>query len=191
MALSTVATVVLALIGLGGLFYFVSVYNALVSLKNQIERAFANIDVVLKQRFDEIPQLIEVAQQYAEFEAGLIQKLADARTRYGAARSEGEKFAASNQMSSALQGFFAIAENYPALKTNENFVHLQQRVSHLEGTLADRREVYNDTVTLFNTRIEQLPDVFVARLLGYQARYLFKIAESERVRPPLKVNLPK
>lgn len=191
MPISSVSMVVLAIIAIGGFFYLISIYNSLVSLKNQIDRAFSNIDVIFKQRFEEIPQLIEVAQQYAEFEAGMIQKLVDARSRYGSARSEGEKFAASNQLTSAIQGIFAIAEGYPNLKTNENFIHLQQRISHLENSISNRREVFNDSVATFNTRIAQIPDLFVAGFLGYRARELFTATQAERARPSLKLNLPK
>jgi LemA protein len=168
----------------------ITIYNGLVSLKNQVERAWSNIDVILKQRFDEIPQLIQVVEQYAGHESNMIKKVTDARTHYGQAKSVGEKIQAAGEMGRALQGLIAIGEAYPELKSNNNFVQLQSRVSDLEGTIADRRESYNEAVTNFNTRIEQLPDIFFARMLGYTRREMFAVPAEEKVKPSLKMNLP-
>lgn len=169
----------------------INIYNGMISLRNQLERAWSNIDVVLKQRFDEIPQLVQVIEQYAGYEAGILQKLAEARKHYGAADSISEKIKASQEMSLALKGVIAIGEAYPELKTNENFIQLQSRVSQLESMIADRREAYNEAVTNFNTRIDQFPDVFVAKLLNYKRQDFFKVEESEKVKPSLKMNMPK
>lgn len=168
-----------------------SSYNNLVRLRNQLERAWANIDVILKQRYDEIPQLIQVIEQFAQYETGILEKLAQARQNYGKAQSVPEKIEASQQMSMALQGVIAIGEAYPEIKANENFIQLQNRVSQLENTLADRREGYNETVANFNTRIDQFPDIFAARILNYNRQQMFKVAEHEKQAPSLKMNLPK
>lgn len=168
-----------------------NVYNALVRLRNQLERAWANIDVILKQRSDEIPNLVQVIEQYAGYEAGLLQKLAEARSNYGRAQNVDEKIRSSNEMALALSGVFAIGEAYPELKANENFNTLQQRISQLETTLADRREVYNETVANFNTRLDQFPDVIAARILNYQRQTMFQVSETEKQMPNLKMNLPK
>ena len=168
-----------------------NVYNALVRLRNQLERAWANIDVILKQRSDEIPNLVQVIEQYAGYEAGLLQKLAEARSNYGRAQNGDEKISSSNEMALALSGVFAIGEAYPELKANENFNTLQQRISQLETTLADRREVYNETVANFNTRLDQFPDVIAARILNYQRQTMFQVSETEKQMPNLKMNLPK
>jgi LemA protein len=120
----------------------------------------------------------------------VIKNLVEARKHYGAAASTDEKIKASSEMSLAFRGVIAIGEGYPELKSNQNFMHLQTRVSGLEETLADRREHYNEVVTNFNTRIEQLPDVFLARLLGYQPRQLYQVSAAETVRPSLKLNVP-
>lgn len=190
--MASTAVLVFILIFVAALFKIgVNIYNALVSLRAQVERAWSNIDVILKQRFDELPQLIQVIEQYASYEAGVLQQIADARTRYGASHSVGEKIQASNEISMALRGVFAIGEAYPELKANEQFVQLQTRISQLESTIADRRETYNDAVTNFNTRIEQFPDVFAARFLDYERQDLFVVAEQEKVAPNLKMNLPK
>lgn len=170
---------------------FVSIYNGLVRLKNEVERAWANIDVILKQRFDEIPQLVQVIEQFSQYEAGIIEKVTKARTMYGQARNAEEKMTASNNMSLALQGIMAIGENYPEIKSNQNFLQLQNSISNLENMLSDRRELYNQTVANFNTRIEQFPDVLAARILNYQNKQMFQVAESEKIKPNLKMNLPK
>lgn len=168
----------------------VNVYNGLIRLRNQVERAWANIDVILKQRFDEIPQLVQVVEQYAGYEAGVLKQLADARAHYGQARNVGEKIEASQEMSLALRGLFALSESYPELKANTNFVQLQERVSALENTLADRRESYNEVISNFNTRIDQFPDVFAARMLNYQRQEMFQVPEAEKMKPSLKMNMP-
>ena len=167
----------------------ISVYNGIVTLKNQVDRAWANIDVVLKQRFDEIPQLIQVLEQTAQYEKSVIQKVMDARSRYGSARSPDEKVSASQEMSLALRGVFAIGEAYPELKSNANFTHLQTRLSALEEQLTDRREVYNEAVTNWNTRIAQFPEVLFRGFMNLQERLLFQVSEQERARPNLKMNL--
>ncbi len=172
-------------------FFVAGLYNSLINLRSQLERAWSNIDVILKQRYDEIPQLIQVIEQYSQYEAGILQNLADARSKYGQAVSVPEKIGASQEVSSALRGIFALGENYPELKANQNFMQLQSRISGLEEAIADRRETYNDSVANFNTRIDQFPDVFVARFLEYHRQEMFKASESERTAPNLKMNLPK
>ncbi|PIU00944.1 MAG: LemA family protein [Bdellovibrionales bacterium CG10_big_fil_rev_8_21_14_0_10_45_34] len=169
----------------------VNIYNGLVRLRSQVERAWANIEVVLKQRFDEIPQIVQVVEQYAGYESSVLKDLAQARTRYGSAGSVGQKIKAAQDMSIALSGVMAIGEAYPELKANENFKQLQQRVSALESQIADRRETYNDVIANFNARIEQFPDVFAAKFLNYQRQEMFKATEQERnTIPSLKMNLP-
>lgn len=179
------------IVTLGLLVMAMNIYNGLVSLRNQVERAWSNIDVILKQRHDELPQLIQVIEQYVGYESDVLKSIADARTRYGRAHDVGEKIEASRDLSLALKGVFAIGEAYPNLKANENFVQLQSRISGLENTIADRREMYNETIANFNTRIDQFPDVFAARALGYQRQLMFQVTESERQAPSLKMNLPK
>lgn len=168
----------------------IGIYNGLVSLRQQVDRAWANIDVILKQRFDEIPQIVQVLEQFVAYEKGVINNLVEARKHYGSAQSTDEKMKASGEMTMALRGVFAIGEGYPELKSNQNFLQLQGRVTALEESLSDRREQYNEVVTNFNTRLEQIPDVFFARILGYTGRQLFQVSEAEKARPSLKLNLP-
>lgn len=184
-----IVSVVSVLVGLIVLISGISMYNNLIALKNRADLAWANIDVILKQRFDEIPSLIEVLEQAAQYEKSVIEKVAEARTRYGGARNDRQKLEASNELSLALSGVFAIGEAYPDLKANAQFTHILNRLSGLEDQLSDRRESYNDTVTLWNTAITQFPEVFIAPMFGFQAKPLFKVSEAEKARPSLKMNL--
>ena len=173
------------------LFFFmgINIYNNLVALKNQMERAWTNIDIILKQRFDEIPQLIQVIEQYAQYEQQSFKKIVEARNAYMEAKNIDGKMKAANDLSSGLQGLLALGEAYPELKANASFVQLQSRVSELENQIADRRELFNESVTNFNTRIEQLPDVFFARALGYTEKPLYRPPVEQTTRPSLKMNL--
>lgn len=190
MAVGIAVLVVLLVLFFALVAIVIGIYNGLVSLRQQVDRAWANIDVILKQRFDEIPQIVQVLEQFVGYEKGVINNLVEARKHYGQAQSVGEKIQASGELSMALKGVMAIGEGYPELKSNQNFLQLQGRVTALEESLADRRELYNEVVTNFNTRLEQIPDVFVARMLAYTPRELFKVSEAEKQRPSLKLNLP-
>lgn len=171
-------------------FGFISIYNSLIRLKNQIDRAWSNIEVILKQRFDEIPQLVQVLEQFVNYENQILSKLMEARTHYSSAKTVKDKMGSSEDMSLAFQGLLALSESYPELKSNENFRQLQNRVSDLEHQLSDRRETYNDSVTNFNTRIEQIPDVLVARIFNYTSREMFQVSEHEMQKPSLQMKLP-
>ncbi len=177
---------ILAIVG-----YFIMIYNGLISLKENIKKSWSNIDVILKQRHDELPKLISVCESYAEFEHCVLDRLMKAREKYFKARGVAKKSEASNEITAALQGIFALAENYPDLKTNKNFMQLQERISHLEETLADRREFYNDSVNNYNIRIKQIPDVFVAGMLNYQDEEMFKVSQKERQDVKINIKLPK
>ena len=173
-------TVVIGFVLVGSVGYFLSIYNTLVEMKNNIGRSWANIDVLLKQRHDELPKLVKVCEAYMQHERAVFDKLSEARGAIAQARTIGQRAQAENQITAALGGFFAVAENYPDLKANASFGSLQQRISELENQIADRREFYNDTVTIFNTRIQQIPDSWVAGGMNLQPAELFKIAESDR-----------
>ena len=171
---------VLILIVVGIFAYLVTIYNSLVRLKNDIDKAWANIDVLLKQRHDELPKLIETCKGYMQYEQKTFQLITEARTAYMRAGSVGEKAAADNMISGALKSLFAVSENYPELKANNNFMQLQKRISELEEKIADRREFFNDDVNTYNIRIQQLPDVFIAGFMHLQHRDLFKVTEEDR-----------
>jgi LemA protein len=171
--------------------YFITIYNGLISLKENIKKSWSNIDVILKQRHDELPKLISVCESYSEFEHGVLDRLMKAREKYFKASGVAKKSEASNEVTAALQGIFALAENYPDLKTNKNFMQLQKRISHLEETLADRREFYNDSVNNYNIRIKQIPDVLVAGMLNYQDEEMFKVSQKERADVKINIKIPK
>jgi LemA protein len=164
-----------------GLFiYFITIYNSLVRLKNDMDKAWANIDVLLKQRHDELPKLVETCKGYMQYEQTTLQKVIEARNAYTQAGSVTQKAQADNMITSALKSLFALSESYPDLKANNNFMQLQKRISELEERIADRREFFNDDVNTYNIRIQQLPDVFIARMLALQRRDLFKVTDEDR-----------
>ncbi len=170
---------VLLVIVLGVILYFTSIYNGLIVLSKNIDKAWANIDVLLKQRHDEIPKLIKVCEGYMKYERQTLERITAARTACLNAKNVGELAQTEGELAKSLKTLFAVAENYPDLKANQNFVQLQQRVSYLENQLADRREFYNDSVNNYNIRINQIPDLFVAQMLRLSPKELFKISEEE------------
>src|ERR1700729_1552751 len=164
----------------GAVIYTVILYNGLVRLRNENDRAWANIDVLLKQRHDEIPNLVETVKGYMQHEQQTLLAVTQARAASMNAASIGQKATADLQMTGALRSLFAIAENYPQLKANENFLKLQNRTSELEERIADRREFFNDDVNTYNTRIGQIPDVFLASFLTLKPRAFFKVSDEDR-----------
>ena len=171
---------VLILITVAIIGYFITVYNGLIKLKNNIKKSWANIDVLLKQRSDELPKLIATVKGYMKHEKEVLENLTKARTNFLNANTVAESAAADNMLSGALKSLFAVAENYPDLKANENFMQLQNRISGIENEIADRREFYNDSVNQYNIRIQSIPDVIVARMMGYVDEEMFEVAETDR-----------
>lgn len=163
------------------------IYNGLVRLANACERAWSNIDVLLKQRYDEIPNLVAVCRGYIEFERDLLTRVTEARAAglaaLESARGPMEADRAGVRAAAAITDVLALAEQYPTLKANEQFLRLQTRITALENEIADRREHFNSCVTNYNVRLEQIPDRFVARLLRLKRRALLRVKAAER-RPP-------
>lgn len=162
--------------------YLVTIFNVLVRLKHNVSKAWSNIDVLMKQRHDELPKLIETCKQYMEYEKDVLQRVVEARASVAKARDTGDLGAlgqAETQMRIGLGNLFAVAENYPDLKANENFQHLQARISTIETQISNRREFYNESVNTNNIRVEQFPDVVVARLFGFGLRELLEFDEAE------------
>jgi LemA protein len=168
----------------------ISAYNGLVSLRNQVDRAWANIDVILKERFDLIPKLISICEQFTQYERSTIDKILTARKSYGNAGTINDKIKASAEMSQVLKGVFAIGEAYPELKSSEQFLDIQKALVSMESEIADRRELYNESVTNFNTRCVQFPDMMFAGMLNYHPLSLFHVNPQETVSPELKFKLP-
>jgi LemA protein len=163
--------------------YAIIIYNTLVTLKHNVSKAWSNIDVLLKQRHDELPKLVEVCKQYMGYEQETLLKVMEARSAVAAAREKADVKAvglAETQLRVGLGNLFALAEAYPDLKANDTFKHLQGRISELENSIASRREFYNESVNQNNIRIEQFPDVIVARGFGFGPRELLEFSEEER-----------
>lgn len=162
--------------------YAVILYNNLVALKHRVAKAWSNIDVLLKQRHDELPKLVETCKQYMQYEKATLESIIQARSAVHQAQQAHDISAlgqAETGLRAGLGKLFALAENYPDLKSNENFQFLQQRISSLENAIADRRELYNEAVNLNNVRIEQFPDVLIARWFGFAAAELLRFSEAE------------
>ena len=163
--------------------YFVGIYNSLVALRERVKQAWANIDVLLKQRHDELPKLVDACKQYMQYEQLTLEKVMQARSAVFQAREGGNVAAvgaAEQQLRGDIGRLFAVVENYPQLKTDESFKQLQARITGLEEAIADRRELYNDQVNINNTRIEQFPDVLIARRYGFTAKPLLEFAAAEK-----------
>jgi LemA protein len=173
----------------GLVLWAIITYNHLVQLKHAVSKAWSNIDVLLKQRHDELPKLVEVCRQYMRFEQETLERVMMARAAASQAREQhnvagvGE---AEGLLQLGLGRLFALSEAYPDLKANDNFSHLRQRISGLESAIADRREFYNESVNINNVRIEQFPDVIIARLLDFGPHPLFTIGSGERQDPDLR-----
>jgi LemA protein len=165
------------------LIYGISIYNSLVQIKHNISKAWSNIDILLKQRHDELPKLIEVCRQYKQFEQATLENVIAARGRVLDASARGD-IPALGQAEGALRAgmgqIYAVAEAYPELRANENFTRLMTRITSLEDAIADRRELYNEHVNINNVRIEQFPDFFVAMLFMFQARPLLRFNTAEK-----------
>ena len=180
MGFTIILDVAVLLAVIGGFSYVIIVYNELVRLRNDNDRAWANIDVLLKQRHDEIPNLVETVKGYMQHERQTLEAVTRARTMSLNAATIGEKAQADLLTSGALRGLFAVAENYPQLKANDNFLRLQNRISELEEKIADRREFFNDDVNTYNTRIGQFPEMLLAGIMNLKPRELFRVSDSDR-----------
>ena len=164
----------------GSVVYVIMIFNGLITLKNDVAKAWANIDILLKQRHDELPNLVEVCKGYMNHECETLEKVTQARSQYQQAISVDQKAQADIGTTFALRGLFAVAENYPELKANQNFLKLQNRITELENEIADRREFYNDSVNAFNIRIQQVPDTFVAAFMNVRPQPMFKVEEGDK-----------
>lgn len=181
--MGTFSIIVLVIIA-AVLVYAISIYNRLVNLKHGVSKAWSNIDVLLKQRHDELPKLISTCQEYMRHESETLQRVVEARSQVSEARENGDVGAlgtAEGMLRAGLGKLFALAENYPDLKANESFQHLENRISGLENTIADRREFYNESVNVNNVGIEEFPDVIIARMFNFRAAVLLEFSGEEKV----------
>lgn len=180
MIIEMVITFAVVIVLLGVVFYIISIFNGLIRLRNNIKKSWANIDVLLKQRSDELPKLINSVKGYMKHEKKVLTDLTKARTDFLKAKTLPQKAAADSVITDALKTIFAVAENYPKLRANENFMQLQTRISGIENELADRREFYNDSVNNYNIRIQSFPDMFIANMMGCKEEQMFKASEPEK-----------
>jgi len=178
----TIVIILFALLLLAGAVaaYGVALYNGLVGVKHQIDQAWANIDVLLKQRHDELPKLIDVVKAHAGYEREVLDRLTALRTRAGRGAPDAQRLAAEGALSSGIGRLLATAEAYPELKASASYLELQRRISALEEQIAHRREYYNAAVNLNNVRMEQFPDALLVSLAGLVRRPLFAAESAER-----------
>ncbi len=158
----------------------IRIYNKLVALKNNYEKAFRNIDVILMQRADEVPELVKVASKFMEHETAMLTNLTKLRTDFLNAKTVEEKIENANEFSKSMKNLFAVSENYPTLSSNNNFLELQRRVSQMEDKIADRREFFNDSVNLYNVGIQEFPNFILAKMIGYKTQGLFDVTPEEK-----------
>lgn len=169
---------VIAAVSIAG--YGVSLYNGLVQVKHQIDQAWANIDVLLKQRHDELPKLIDALNGYVTHERSLLESVTALRARAQATDAGSERVAAEGALTRGVSQLLVVAEGYPQLRASEVFVNLQQRISALEEHISHRREFYNAAVNLNNVRLEQFPDLLFASAAGLARKPLFEALSTER-----------
>lgn len=174
------AIIIIVLVVAGLANIIINIYNRLVMLRNNVDKSFGNIDVLLKQRADEIPNLIKVVKESKSYEENLVTKITDLRTQFMQSNSAEEKVDLSNKIQKELKSVIAVAENYPDLKASQSFHMLQSRVSELENAIADRREFYNESVNMYNIGIAEFPNFIFAKMMLYSKKPLLSISESEK-----------
>ena len=171
---------VLVFIVVALIVYVIAIYNGFIALKNNIERNWSNIDVLLKQRYDELPKLIKVCEGYMQHEQKTLEAVVKARSMVNQARTDEQKVQAQNMLTDTLKSLFMVVERYPDLKADKSFQQLGARVTELEDQIADRREFLNESVNIYNIRIDQFPDVIVARFFNFAKRTLWQIDPAHR-----------
>jgi LemA protein len=164
-------------------FVVLTTYNAVVALSQRIDKAWSNIDVALKQRYDQLPNLVTAVRDLMAFEQNVLTEVTRARSAYSPTAPIPEQAIVSDATSSAVRTLFAVVEQYPDLKSQGNVADLQDEIERLESMIADRRELYNDQVYRYNTRIAQIPGALLAPLFGWQARPFFAATPEEAIRP--------
>ena len=162
------------------IIWAISVYNSLVTLRMNVSGAFAQIDTVLKRRFDLIPNLVETVKGYAKHESETLEKVITARNSFASANSIEDKSKANNELTNSLKSIFALSESYPDLKANENFLHLQSELTSTEDTITSSRQSYNSVVEKYNTKIITFPDNIIASIFKFHEEKFFETNEEER-----------
>lgn len=168
----------------------VSMYNNLVSLRQRVQNAWSQIDVQLKRRFDLIPNLQETVKGYLAHESETFSKIAELRTAWASSNTVAEKAEISNQLTDALKTIMAVSENYPDLKASESFLGLQDELRNTENKIAYSRQFYNDTVTMYNTKLEMFPSNLIAKAFNFKASELFEVKD-EQEKQNVKIDFSK
>lgn len=175
-----IGIIIVVLIIIAAVSVFIRIYNTLILLKFNVEKSFANIDVILKQRAEEIPNLVAIIKEYVTHEKSILTELTGLRTQYLSATNAEEKVKLNNQMATSLGNIMVIAENYPDLKANTSFVKMQERVSQLEDNIADRREFFNESVNMYNIGINEFPNLILSKIINFKEKSLLQISEAEK-----------
>lgn len=168
------------------LLWVVFTYNRLVLLRNRVRNNWSQVDVVIKNRFDLIPNLIETVSGYARHERETLYRVTELRTQYASAESVADKVNASGELSGLLQRLMLVAENYPDLKASENFLYLKEQLAAIEDKIRYARQFYNDTVEALNTAIMSFPSNLIAGIFGFREHPFFQIDEAEKAVPQIK-----
>ncbi|MDX9970677.1 MAG: LemA family protein [Candidatus Gracilibacteria bacterium] len=181
--------IALIIIGLAVIITPIFLYNSLISKKNTVKESYSGIEVQLKRRYDLIPNLVNTVKGYAKHEKETFENITKARTQAMSSSNIHEKAKAENEISDTLKSLFAVAENYPALKADQNFLHLQQELSDTEDKLSASRRFYNGAVNSFNTAIESIPTNIIASIFKFQKSEFFEIeaSEKEQAKNPTKI----
>ena len=185
-AVLAILALVIMVLAIGIILYVVSSYNSLVRSKNDVEKSFSSIDVLLKQRHDELPKLIQTCKAYMQRDQKPLEAVIETRAASARAGTPGEKAQADSALTRALGALFSVGQKYPELKTNANFLQLQKRIGSLEENIATQRRAYNESVNAFNSRIVRMPDALVARFMRLEMRPLFEAPEANRENIPAK-----
>lgn len=169
------------------LIIIAGMYNGLVTSRNKVKNAWGQIDVQLQRRFDLIPNLVDSVKGYMKHEEGVLTKVTELRTSWANASTVGEKAELDNQLSGALKTIMAVSENYPDLKANQNFSELQEELRNTENKISYARQFYNDSVTMYNTKLQVVPTNIIANAFNFSAREVFKV-DSEEARKNVRVD---
>jgi LemA protein len=175
-------TTLIAILVVAGvlILWAIALFNGLIKLRNRVDEAWSDIDVQLKRRYDLIPNLIETVKGFAKQESGVLESVTEARTRAMGASDPKDQIEAENMLSGTLKTLFAVSENYPDLKSNENFLELQRELSDTENKIQASRRFYNGNVRDFNTKIQTFPNNMIAGTLSFKERDFFEAGEEEK-----------
>lgn len=184
----TIGLIILIIVLVFLVLFMILLYNSVIRLNNQVKNSWAQIDVQLKRRSDLIPNLIETVKGYAKHERKVLTEVTKARTSFLNAKGMNKKAEASNMLSDTLKSLFAVSENYPQLKANENFLQLQEELTGTENKIAYSRQHYNDMVMQFNTKIQVFPNNFIANMLHFKAKESFEASAAEKKNVKVKFN---